>query len=65
VSKVSAAEEKRLLKAVRESRRQISAAKAQQQEAVAAALSAEISPTVIAAELGVSKARVYQIRDGR
>jgi hypothetical protein len=53
------------LKAVRDARRQIAAAKTAQQEAVTAALAAGISPVVIAGELGVSKARVYQIRDGR
>lgn len=62
---MSASEEKRLLKAVRDARRQIAAAKTAQQEAVTAALAAGISPVVIAGELGVSKARVYQIRDGR
>lgn len=37
----------------------------QRRAAVTAALDAGISPVAIADSLGVTKARVYQIRDGR
>lgn len=62
---MSDGEKRKLLAAVRKARQQIADAKAAQQSAVMAALNAEISPVEIGAELGVTKARVYQIRDGR
>lgn len=66
---MSDAEAKRLLNAVLQSREHAERLRAQakeiQAEAVSAALDAGISPLDIAAVLGVTKARVYQIRDGR
>lgn len=66
---MSAEEQERLLEAIRNARQRSedlrAEAKAVQQQAVSAALSAGVSPLAIAAELGITKARVYQIRDGR
>lgn len=66
---MSPEEEARLLAGIRDARRRSEElkeqAKAVQQNAVSAALSAGVSPLSIAAELGITKARVYQIRDGR
>lgn len=62
-------EEERLLAAVLESRQRAQRLRAEartlQRDAVTAALSAGVSPVAIAAELHVTKARVYQLRDGR
>ena len=69
MSKVDPRDQKRLLAAVlkarQRARRLRAEAKTLQQEAVKAALSAGVSPLAIAAELNVTKARVYQLRDGR
>lgn len=66
---MSEVEKRRLLSAVLKARERADELKKQatdvQARAVSAALSAGVSPVDIAAALGVTKARVYQIRDGR
>lgn len=62
---MSAEEQARLLKAVRNTQKRIAEARSAHREAVISALEAGVSGTVIAQVLGVSRHRVYQIRDGK
>lgn len=59
------AEQERLLAAVRGTHERITAAKGAHREAVVAALAAGVSGTEIARVLGVTRHRVYQLRDGK
>lgn len=57
--------EKRLLNAVAKAEKRIGDAREARRAAVIEALEAGVSGTVIAQVLGVTRHRVYQIRDGK
>lgn len=59
------ASEEGALEAVREADESIETSKKQLQRAVAEALAAGVPATRIAKQLGVSRSRVYQIKDGK
>lgn len=65
MDRVSPDVEKRLLSAVRRSKQRIIDAKADQRVAVTEALAAGVSAQSVAEALGVSRYRVYQLREGK
>ena len=64
VAKVSADEQKRLLAAVKGAAVGMDDAALARRDAIRAALSAGVSPVMIAQAAGISRSRVYQIAEG-